>query len=103
MINNREYVIFLLGADNFDVSKKIRRLCMEQGMDVVYDKVFAIANTILFYDGLHNNVDLYTNVSRFVEDLFIDDIFRFLQDNISELEYYKRTTTMLGDTREEEN
>lgn len=93
-MNDREYVIFLLGADNFEVSKRIRKLCEEQGMDVVYDKVFTIANTILTYDGFHNNVDFYTNVSRFVEELFTDDIFKYLQDEITEIEYLTRTTIM---------
>lgn len=93
-MNDREYVIFLLGADNFDVSRRIRKLCEEQGMDVIYGKVFTIANTILMYEGFHNNVDFYTNVSRFVEELFTDDIFKFLQDEITEIEYFKRTTIM---------
>lgn len=100
-MNNREYVLFLLGADNFDVCKRIRKLCEEQGTDVIFDKVCAITDTIIMYEynkGFDNNVDYYTNVSRLVEELFTDDIFKYLQDEITENEYLKRAAIMfVGD------
>ena len=81
-MNNREYVIFLLGADNFDVCKRIRKLCEEQGMDTMYNKISVIADEIINYDNLLPNRPFYDNFTNFVDNLFKKEIFQWLQYGI---------------------
>lgn len=81
-MNDREYVIFLLGADDFDVCRRIRRLCIDEGMDTIFDKISVIADEIIKYDNLLPNRPFYDNFTNFVDNLYTKEIFQWLQDEI---------------------
>ena len=46
----KEYIVFLLGADNFKVSQKIRQIALNFGMDNLFDDCCYIADKFLQYD-----------------------------------------------------
>ena len=48
--NYDEYIVFLLGADNFDVCHKLRKLAEQIGMDETYEYAVYIAQKFNEYD-----------------------------------------------------
>lgn len=60
------YIVFLLGCDEFDVCQKIRRMCGEWGADSLYNDCVYIAKKFEEYDREHTNYTQYDNFCAFI-------------------------------------
>lgn len=79
--NYDNYIVFLLGADNFDVCKKIRSMCEEFGMDEMYDACVYIAQMFQKYDDANWDKPQYDNFAHFLNQ-YNKEIDIFLIENI---------------------
>lgn len=76
------YIVFLLGADDFAVSHKIRKLCKVFGMDEMYAVCVYIAKVFEKYDNLYwDEGSQYDNFARFLED-YNDDIMAYIDSSV---------------------
>lgn len=66
MKNYDDYIVFLLGSDNFKVCQKIRELAELNGMDTLYDDCIEIAKKFNIYDMLSPRIAQYDNFADFI-------------------------------------
>lgn len=61
------YIVFLLGTDNFEISKEIRHLAEEFGMDGIYEDCVYIAQQFEKYDkNNYNTTSQYESLEKFL-------------------------------------
>jgi hypothetical protein len=83
--NNAEYddyIVFVLGTDNFDATVFIRELARREGIDTAYNCCVYIAKKFQEYDIITNN---YNKISQY-ESLcnFLDDYYFEVKEYIDE-------------------
>ena len=79
----REYIVFLLGADTFDISSTIRYRGKLFGMDTLYDDCCYIADKFLEYDKRNEDImGEYESLCNFLEE-YADEIDEFLNYGIT--------------------
>lgn len=65
--NYDNYVVFLLGTDDFGaVSDELHNVGYSYGMDTEYNLCIKIAENFQQYDELHNNYSQYDNLSAYL-------------------------------------
>lgn len=64
------YIVFLLGSDNFEVCELLRNSMSEWGADGVYEMCIYIATKFKEYDNLRDisNLSLYDSFSNFLQE-----------------------------------
>ena len=72
-----DYIVFLLGADNFETSKLIRQLAGTFGMDTLFDNCVYIAKRFETYDKERSYTSKYINLQDFL-DIYNDEIRNYL-------------------------
>lgn len=65
--NYSDYIVYILGADNFDISIKLRNYGAVFGMDTAYNKAVAIAQKFELYDKQLPYISQYLNLTAFIE------------------------------------
>lgn len=77
-----DYIVFLLGADTFTISHKIRELAREFGMDGIFEDCVYIAQKFNEYDKLKYNLySQYESFERFLEE-YDAEINNYLEEGI---------------------
>lgn len=67
--NYDEYIVFILGTDNFDICKKIRDKAIEFGMDGLYEICIYLATKFEKYDkDKYNTWSQYESLRRFLKE-----------------------------------
>lgn len=67
--NYDEYVVFVLGTDNFDICKKIRNKAIEFGMDGLYEICIYLATKFEEYDkDKYNTWSQYESLEHFLNE-----------------------------------
>ena len=73
------YISFLLGADDFVVSKKIRELAKEYGTDTMFESCEFIVKQFLVYDKRNENImGEYESFTKFLDE-YTPKIMEFLE------------------------
>lgn len=76
----KEYIVFLLGTDNFKISNKIRELGREWGMNTIFEDCCYIADRFLQYDKRNEDyMSEYESLCMFLEE-YAQQIEDFLDD-----------------------
>ena len=79
----REYIVFLLGADTFDISSTIRYRSKLFGMDTLYEDCCYIADKFLEYDKRNEDImSEYESLCNFLEE-YADELDEFLNYGIT--------------------
>ena len=66
-MEDNNYIVFLLGADNFgEITKELRFFGKEFGMDTEYEKCKYIANKFYIYDKNNKNISEYDSLCKFI-------------------------------------
>lgn len=74
----REYIVFLLGADTFEISSTIRYRSKLFGMDTLYEDCCYIADKFLEYDKRNEDImSQYESLCNFLEE-YADELDEFL-------------------------
>ena len=89
MINSNNYIVFLLGTDDFKICKFIRKYSREHGnIDTIYSKCEEIAKIFAKYDSLRtlnfHYAGIYDNFACFVEE-FYKELKDYICGNTDEL------------------
>lgn len=67
--NFENYIVFILGTDNFEICKKIREIASREGMDNIYENCIYIAKKFNEYDkNKYNYYSQYESLRRFLND-----------------------------------
>lgn len=77
-----EYIVFVLGCDNFKVCEKIRTLAKEWGADSLYEDCVYLAQKFNLYDS-----DKYNYLSQY------ESLCKFLQEYENEIDEYLENGT----------
>ena len=75
------YIVFLLGCDEFGICQKIRDLCHEYGVDSMYDDCIYVAKKFEEYDRKHQDNARYENFFDFLK-IYEKELNDFLYDGI---------------------
>ena len=69
-LHNKSYIIFLLGSDDFKISKAIRDYAKQNcDMNATYTLAEQIANKFLEYDKIYyNNLSMYDSLENFLQE-----------------------------------
>lgn len=79
--NYDDYILFLLGADDFYISHEIRALCQKIGMDGAYECCQYIAQQFEKFDKHHTQISQYDSFTQFLE-LYHDNILDYIDMDI---------------------
>lgn len=85
------YIVYILGADNFDICKKLRDYGAKFGIDLAHEKAVKIAQKFELYDKQLPYISQYLNLMAFIEhynekllDLIANDT-DFIVENLKEV------------------
>ncbi len=77
--NYDNYIVYILGADDFNICKELRDLGASFGMDVAYNKAVAIAQKFELYDKQLPHISQYLNLTTFIE-YYNEQLLDFIND-----------------------
>ena len=76
----KEYIVFLLGTDNFNISWKVQATGKDWGMFQAYESCCYIADKFLQYDKRNEDImSEYESLCNFLEE-YEDEIYEFLDN-----------------------
>ena len=87
--NQINYITFILGADDFEICHKLRKLpsAIGIGIDELYDLTNTIATAFAIYDTTHNasaDISEYQSLTDFLRD-YETEITNFINGTINDL------------------
>lgn len=87
--NQINYITFILGADDFEICNKLRKLptTLGIGIDELYDLTNVIATAFAIYDTTHKTsayMSEYDSLTNFLKD-YENEIENFIEGTINDL------------------
>lgn len=80
-----DYIVFLLGSDDFAISKRLRDERDFLGMDGFYDLCIEIAKKFQEFDNelmlKYSTIDLYSSLQKFLQD-YDKQLFDYIEKGI---------------------